>query len=81
MALRRPLGAVLTAPRALSSTKARPVHTPVLAHTLGRRPGTNCWAELLRPRQSRRGLWGHNPLLPGDVSNHGLAKLLGVTFA
>ena len=80
VALRRPLRAARAAPRARSSTEARPVHTPVLAHTLGRRPGTNCRAEPLLPRRSIiRGLWNHNPL-PGDVSKHGLAKLLGVTF-
>ena len=50
MALRRPLGAARTAPRARSSTKARPFRTPVLAHTLGRRPGTNWWAEPLHPQ-------------------------------
>jgi len=77
VALRRPLRAARAAPRARSSTEARPVHTPVLAHTLGRRPGTNCQAEPLHPPSSIRGLWSHSPL-PGDVSKHGLAKLLGV---
>lgn len=79
VALRRPLRAARAAPRARSSTEARPVHTPVLAHTLGRRPGTNCQAEPLHPPSSIRGLWSHSPL-PGDVSKHGLAKLLGVTL-
>ena len=54
-ALRRHLRAAQAAPRARFSSKFRPVHTPVLAHSLGWRPGTNCWAGLLRPNWSSVG--------------------------